>query len=419
MIRERGPVMKNTFYSILILLVTLSFTACGASSPGSEKLPADTASSSAKEQTTAFAEEITAVPQKSSSELYDDALRKISKGETVEGIRMLAEIPAYKDAELYLEGYSYLEYFVGEWQADLKNPIETGITVYPYEMKFRISDAGLWFDNEVNGFQRLRFPVSIEYTIWKDNKTETGEKEYEGYLLFDSEKNNSHRILFGVPEGGLWYNMSIDSSDRSICRFSVSDDEGKIDTKANNDFYCDRMTERQSADITWDKHAEKTAEETREETKKGGSTSGSQGTDMGNSQALKKALSYLSVSAFSKQGLIEQLEYEGFSHSEAEAAAENCGADWNEQALKKAKSYLNVSAFSYSGLVEQLEYEGFTSAQAGYGVDNCGADWYEQAVEKAKSYLKYSSFSRTQLIEQLEYEGFTHAQAEYGVGEAY
>ena len=86
-----------------------------------------------------------------------------------------------------------------------------------------------------------------------------------------------------------------------------------------------------------------------------------------------------------------------------------------ENALKSAQSYLRFSAFSRNGLIKQLEYEGFTHEQAVYGVDNVGADWNEQAVKSAESYLKYSAFSRKGLIEQLEYEGFTHEQAVYGV----
>ena len=75
---------------------------------------------------------------------------------------------------------------------------------------------------------------------------------------------------------------------------------------------------------------------------------------------------------------------------------------------------MDFTDFSYSGLIEQLEYEGFTSDQATYGVDNCGADWYEQAALSAANYLDFSPFSREELIEQLEFEGFTHDQAVYG-----
>ena len=75
---------------------------------------------------------------------------------------------------------------------------------------------------------------------------------------------------------------------------------------------------------------------------------------------------------------------------------------------------MNYTAFSYSGLVEQLEFEGFSNSEAKFGADNCGANWKEQAAKKAKQYMDYSSFSKKGLIDQLEYEGFTSEQAEYG-----
>lgn len=85
-----------------------------------------------------------------------------------------------------------------------------------------------------------------------------------------------------------------------------------------------------------------------------------------------------------------------------------------ENALATAKSYLKYSAFSRQGLIDQLEYEKFSTAAAEFAADNCGADWNEQAAKCAESYMKYSSFSRQGLIDQLEYEGFTKSQAEYG-----
>lgn len=134
----------------------------------------------------------------------------------------------------------------------------------------------------------------------------------------------------------------------------------------------------------------------------------------GQRNALKSAKNYLSFTAFSYEGLIDQLEYEKYSHDDSVYAADNCGADWNEQALKSAKNYLSFSAFSYKGLIEQLEYEQFTTEQATYAADNCGADWNEQAAKSAENYLSIMSFSKDELIEQLEFEGFTHDQAVYG-----
>ena len=85
-----------------------------------------------------------------------------------------------------------------------------------------------------------------------------------------------------------------------------------------------------------------------------------------------------------------------------------------KNAVRKAKSYISTSAFSHDGLVAQLEYEQFSNADAIYGADNSGADWNEQAAKKAKSYMDTSSFSRGSLISQLEYEKFTPEQAAHG-----
>ena len=76
--------------------------------------------------------------------------------------------------------------------------------------------------------------------------------------------------------------------------------------------------------------------------------------------------------AFSQTGLADQLVFEGFTQEQADAAAANCGADWNEQAAKKAQSYLDTMAFSHGALVDQLVYEGFTQEQAEYGVSQTG-----------------------------------------------
>lgn len=75
---------------------------------------------------------------------------------------------------------------------------------------------------------------------------------------------------------------------------------------------------------------------------------------------------------FSYTGLIEQLEFEQYSHEEAVYAADNCGADWNEQAAKKAQDYLDIMAFSRQGLIDQLQFEGYTYEQAVYGVNQVG-----------------------------------------------
>ncbi len=88
-------------------------------------------------------------------------------------------------------------------------------------------------------------------------------------------------------------------------------------------------------------------------------------------------------------------------------------------ALRSAKQYLDYTAFSRDGLVRQLEFENYSNDAAQYAVDNVGANWNEQAAKSAEQYLDYTSFSRQGLVDQLVFEGFTPEQAEYGASQVY
>jgi hypothetical protein len=95
-----------------------------------------------------------------------------------------------------------------------------------------------------------------------------------------------------------------------------------------------------------------------------------------------------------------------------------------EQAIGAAQDYLSLKAFSRKGLIEQLSSQagsGFSKADATYAVDHIDVDWNEQAVKAANEYLAIQHFSRSGLIEQLESSAgsqFTHSQAVYGVTKA-
>lgn len=100
--------------------------------------------------------------------------------------------------------------------------------------------------------------------------------------------------------------------------------------------------------------------------------------------------------------------------AEAEAAAK-AGTVSQRNALRKAESYLDYTAFSRTGLIGQLEFEKYSTEDSTWAVDRVTVDWNEQAAKKAKSYLEYTSFSRPGLVDQLLFEGYTPEQAEYGV----
>ena len=86
-----------------------------------------------------------------------------------------------------------------------------------------------------------------------------------------------------------------------------------------------------------------------------------------------------------------------------------------KNALRTAENYLNFTSFSRTGLIEQLQFEGYSTEDATFAVDTISPDWNQQAAKKAASYLEFTSFSRQGLIEQLIFEGFTPEQAEAGV----
>jgi hypothetical protein len=92
----------------------------------------------------------------------------------------------------------------------------------------------------------------------------------------------------------------------------------------------------------------------------------------GESNAVGKAEDYLGYTAFSRTGLIKQLEFDQFSVADATYAVGHISVNWDDQAAAKAKDYLGYTSFSHGGLVTQLEFDGFTAAQSQYGVTAAG-----------------------------------------------
>jgi flagellar biosynthesis GTPase FlhF len=115
----------------------------------------------------------------------------------------------------------------------------------------------------------------------------------------------------------------------------------------------------------------------------------------------------------------QRLAEEAAAAEAAAAEAVRIGTVAQQNAYRSAVSYLNYTAFSRSGLIGQLEYEEYSTGDAEFAIARLeaegGVDWNAQAAQKAADYLAYSSFSRSGLISQLLYEGFTAEQAEYGV----
>jgi Host cell surface-exposed lipoprotein len=90
-----------------------------------------------------------------------------------------------------------------------------------------------------------------------------------------------------------------------------------------------------------------------------------------------------------------------------------------EQAVGSAQDYLAFSAFSHDGLIDQLSSkagDGYPLKDAVFAVNHIKVDWNKQAVRSAKDYLDFTHFSRQGLIDQLSSEAgdqYTVAEATY------
>jgi hypothetical protein len=95
--------------------------------------------------------------------------------------------------------------------------------------------------------------------------------------------------------------------------------------------------------------------------------------------AVRSAKQYISMSGFSRDGLIQQLSSDygdGYKVTDATVAVDSLNLDWNKQAVRSAKQYLNMQGFSCNGLIQQLSSSAgdkYTVSQATYGAQQAGA----------------------------------------------
>lgn len=88
--------------------------------------------------------------------------------------------------------------------------------------------------------------------------------------------------------------------------------------------------------------------------------------------AVRSAENYLSLTGFSRDGLIAQLEFEDYSTEDATLAVDSLTVDWNAEAAEKAQAYQDVTPFSRQGLIDQLIFDKFTPEQAEFGATAVG-----------------------------------------------
>ena len=65
----------------------------------------------------------------------------------------------------------------------------------------------------------------------------------------------------------------------------------------------------------------------------------------------------------------------GFNQADAIFAVNHITVNWNEQAVRSAKDYMSMTHFTRSGLIQQLSSKygsGYTVAQATYAANHLG-----------------------------------------------
>lgn len=95
--------------------------------------------------------------------------------------------------------------------------------------------------------------------------------------------------------------------------------------------------------------------------------------------AVRSAKQYLSMTGFSRSGLIGQLSSDagdGYKVADATVAVDSLNVDWNKQAERSAQQYLDMMGFSCKGLIQQLSSSAgdrYTKDQATHGARAAGA----------------------------------------------
>lgn len=103
------------------------------------------------------------------------------------------------------------------------------------------------------------------------------------------------------------------------------------------------------------------------------------------------------------------------SDSGSQSGSQTAAATENQQkALDKANEYVDTLPLSHDGLIKQLEYDGYTTDVATYAADNCSTNWNKEAKEMAEQYMDSTTYTYKDMVQQLETEGFTKEQAKFG-----
>ena len=232
------------------------------------------------------------------------------------------------------------------------------------ELQSKIDSAKDYFELDENE------KVIVDQKIEEVNKATEEQKEVEKHQQELQVARDSVSEYINLIDSKSYYDMTPEERTKVTqfidTKFNELPEELKSEYQAKYDS-AKTSKDEGVAKLQAEEEAKKAAEE---EAKRQEEEEQRKQLEYGN--AIDCAQDYVDLMAFSRQRLISQLEYEGYSNEAAIYAVDNIRVDWNSECAECAQDYLNFMSFSRQGLYDQLAYEGFTDEQIQYGLSQVG-----------------------------------------------
>lgn len=232
------------------------------------------------------------------------------------------------------------------------------------ELQSKIDSAKDYFELDENE------KVIVDQKIEEVNKATEEQKEVEKHQQELQVARDSVSEYINLIDSKSYYDMTPEERTKVTqfidTKFNELPEELKSEYQAKYDS-AKTSKDEGVAKLQAEEEAKKAAEE---EAKRQEEEEQRKQLEYGN--AIDCAQDYVDLMAFSRQRLISQLEYEGYSNEAAIYAVDNIRVDWNSECAECVQDYLNFMSFSRQGLYDQLAYEGFTDEQIQYGLNQVG-----------------------------------------------
>lgn len=239
-----------------------------------------------------------------------------------------------------------------------------GLVEDKQELQSKIDSAKDYFELDENE------KVIVDQKIEEVNKATEEQKEAEKHQQELQVARDSVSEYINLIDSKSYYDMTPEERTKVTqfidTKFNELPEELKSEYQAKYDS-AKTSKDEGVAKLQAEEEAKKAAEE---EAKRQEEEEQRKQLEYGN--AIDCAQDYVDLMAFSRQRLISQLEYEGYSNEAAVYAVDNIRVDWNSECAECAQDYLNFMSFSRQGLYDQLAYEGFIDEQIQYGLSQVG-----------------------------------------------